>query len=229
MPQSLITKIGAILFILSLAACQQQNAIYEITVINATNNQPLSPVAVVLHNRDFSAWSIGEPASLGLEQLAESGSPVDFLNEAETTLDIEDMIAADGVLPPGQQVTLEVSAQSFFRLSNLEITIATMLVNTNDAFTGITGESIGKLRIGQSLEILAPIYDAGTEENSETTNSIPGPAAGGEGFNLTRESRNIVTRHPGVVTQADDFAESVLDESHRFDNGAMLIKISRVQ
>ncbi len=61
-----------------------------------------------------------------------------------------------------------------------------MLVNTNDAFTGMTAINISDLAIGDNITMLAVAYDAGTEGNSEVAETIPGSAGGGEGFNAAR-------------------------------------------
>jgi hypothetical protein len=195
---------------------------YEVTLYNTTHNQPLSPIAVVLHDDSFSAWQIGSPASAGLEELAESGSPTQFLGAVSSAVD---SAAGDNPTGPGGILLLEVSGPW---ASDLQLTVASMLVNTNDGFAGTAGWNIGQLEVGDKAKFLAPVYDAGTETNSEMEATIPGPAAGGEGYNAERETRNIITRHPGVVTQADGYVESALNESHRFDNGAMLINVERV-
>ena len=195
--------------------------VYEVTLLNTTYSQPLSPPALVIHRDDYSAWSIGSEASPGLEDLAESGSPAAFIAEATSAVVT---MAGDGVVMPGTSTTMELSA---IWNPELELTVATMLVNTNDAFSGTSGWRIGQLAVGETVKLLAPIYDAGTETNDELSTSIPGPAAGGEGYNAAREEADQVTRHPGVVTQADGYAESALDESHKFDNGAVLITVKR--
>ena len=41
---------------------------YEVSVVNLTNNQPFSPIAVISHTADYSPWSIGSAASAGLEK-----------------------------------------------------------------------------------------------------------------------------------------------------------------
>ena len=46
-------------------------ASYDVTVTNLTNAQPLSPVAVIAHQEGYSVFSIGTPATAGLENLAE--------------------------------------------------------------------------------------------------------------------------------------------------------------
>jgi len=72
-------------------------------------------------------------------------------------------------------------------------------------------------------------YDAGTEANSETAATIPGPAAGGEGYNSTRDDRDTVGGHPGVISADDGLTGSALDASHRFDNPVARITITRLE
>lgn len=200
------------------------SATYEITITNVTNAQPLSPPALVIHEAGYPAWSVGTAASSGLENLAESGSPEEFISEKQSYAITS--ASGDGVVIPGANIRINLDASWN---ESLQITIATMLVNTNDAFTGTTGLTIGQLEVGESISRLTPIYDAGTEENTETSATVPGPAAGGEGYNSERETRNLVTMHSGVVTQDDGLASSALTEAHRFDNGAMTIRIERTQ
>lgn len=200
------------------------NATYEITVTNATNAQPLSPPAFIIHNDGFPAWETGVAASAGLEVLAESGLPDDFISEKQSYALAD--AAGDGAVTPGENISVSLEAVWD---EGLQITVATMLVNTNDAFTGTTGLTIGQLGVGESISRLTRIYDAGTEENSEISESIPGPAAGGEGYNSERGAGDYVTIHSGVVTQDDGLSTSVLTEAHRFDNGAMVVRIERTQ
>lgn len=202
----------------------EEMATYEVTVINATANQPLSPPAVIVHDGGYVAWEIGAPATLGLEELAESGSPTAFIDEAgDMALS---SAAGDGIVMPGAQTSLTLMAAWD---AELAVSIATMLVNTNDAYTGTTNWAVGDLDVGASKHVLAPIYDAGTEMNSESAGSVPGPAAGGEGFNADRDDSGYVVMHSGVVSADDGLASSALNASHRFDNGAMMVRITRVQ
>ncbi len=203
---------------------------FEVTVTNLSANQPLSPVGVVYHADGFQAWSIGEEASNGLEVLAEGGDNTQFLSESASD---SSNITTDGnnsPFGPGHSATISTTFESN---SDIELTVATMLVNTNDAFTGLSGWSIGELEVGEELSRLSPIYDAGTEANTEAEGTIPGPADGGEGFNSEREENGVVTRHPGVVTAGveggfDENPLSTLDESHRFDAPIAKIVVRRV-
>jgi len=202
---------------------------YQLTLTNVTENQPLAPFAAILHGDDYVAWHLGQPASSGLEKLAESGSPAELIAEAATAFT---SAMGDGILAPGETIQVEltatISAETFAR-HNLALTLASMPVNTNDGFSGITGWNIAELQVGESQKMLLPIYDAGTEANSEMSSTIPGPAGGGEGFNAVRDDiANQVTYHPGVVTDANDYDSSTLDASHLFDQGAIMMEITRL-
>ncbi|MCO7226889.1 spondin domain-containing protein [Pleionea sp. CnH1-48] len=219
--------------LLGLAACSSDNNNttpilqppqefrYDVTVTNLTHGQPLSPVAVLLHD-EGSLWTFGEAASNELEVLAEGGDNADVLG-----LSFVDMGASGtGPIPPGgsETVILTLTGTVYTYL-----TLATMLVNTNDAFAGVSRVQVSQLGVGDSMSLRAPVYDAGTEQNSELAGTIPGPADGGEGYNATRNDVNFVARHPGVVSADDGLTLSVLSDAHRFDNPLVNVEITRVQ
>ena len=105
-----------------------------------------------------------------------------------------------------------------------------MLVNTNDAITGVNDVLVGDMAVGDSVTLRAIAYDAGTEANTETAATIPGPAGGGEGFNAARDDiADRVAMHPGIVGAEDGFATSNLTGQHKFDNPVALITIGRTQ
>ena len=205
---------------------------YEISVTNITNNQPMSPPALIIHADGYTPWQVGSAASDGLEQLAESGSPSEFVAEAASNSSTLTDQAGDGLVLPGQTETYSlIVTRGDRRSSNGEgraLTLATMLVNTNDAFVGIGALDIDQLESGDELVILAHVYDAGTEQNLETAATIPGPAGGGEGFNAERELSDMVTLHSGVISASDGLTNSALDQSHRFDNPAARVVIKRL-
>jgi len=196
---------------------------YQVTVQNLTYAQPLSPVAVVLHDEGMF-WSIGEASSMALEQLAESGDNTEFLAQ-ELVLASQ---SGAGLLMPGMSETIELSMTDN---QPMLISIATMLVNTNDAFTGANAMNIANLQVGESISFSTSSYDAGTEKNSELEMTIPGPASSGmgEGYNEIRDDINKVAMHSGVVSADDGLMTSVLTQAHKFDNPTMKIMISRTE
>lgn len=213
---------GTALVALVLGACGSDNddnrdpvpARYTITVTNLTANQPLAPAAVVLHGGGYAAWRIGEPASAGLEVLAESGNPATLRAEAEMDPAVAATTAGSAVFGPGESTVLVVEGVVG---GAAELEIAAMLVNTNDAWAGITGLDLGGLQVGDGLTVSLPPYDSGTEPNEETAATVPGPAGGGEGYNAAG-GEGFVAFHPGVVTSDDGLAGSALNESHRFQS-----------
>jgi len=198
---------------------------YEITLTNMTANQPISPVAVVLHTSGYQGWSTGLAASAGLEKLAEAGDNTTFLSEADASADVLKTASATGALAPGGSETVITTLADS---GSLLISAAGMLVNTNDAFAGVDGLSLNGMTVGASMQIGVAAYDAGTEANTETAVTIPGPAGGGTGFDVNRDDgQNFVTVHRGVVTSSDGLTTSALDQSHRFDNPVMKISVKR--
>jgi len=211
-----------------LHACADGSPIpvrYGVTLTNLTNDQPLSPMAAVLHRSGYSGWTAGMPASAGLEVLAEGGDNGVFLNEADASNKVIATASTAGAIAPGSSGTVTLSA---FGPGGLRLTLAGMLVNTNDAFAGVTGVSLAALAPGQTLAMNLHAYDAGTEANDETVATIPGPAAGGEGYNAVRNDRNTVAVHAGVVTMDDGLSTSALSQSHRFDQPVARVVIARL-
>jgi len=154
--------------------------------------------------------------------LAESGDNSGVL--AETSL--LDTVGGAGVVLPGQTETIVLDSKQD---SIAALSVATMLVNTNDAFTGKTGIDVSTMQIGDSISMNTIAYDAGTEANSEAAGTIPGPADGGEGFNQARDDVDFVSAHPGVVGSDDGLMSSALTSVHKFDNPVMKITITRLR
>ena len=200
---------------------------FDVTVTNLTNAQPLSPVAYVGHDGTFRVFSVGGAASPGLELLAEAGDNSMFLSEADANDVVVLSRSGSGPIGPGANETQSFTVNEA-TASNLSFAIATMLVNTNDGFTATNNVDVSNLMVGESVRLRTIVYDAGTEADTEGPGTIPGPADGGEGFNVARDDEaDRVSMHPGVVTNATGLATSVLTEQHRFDNPAMQIVITR--
>ena len=178
-----------------------------------------------MHSEQLQVWEIGMSASVGLETLAESGDPSSLLAELPEA-SVYSSMPGSGIIAPGMS---EVFSLTFEEQATVQVTALTMMVNTNDAFAGVQQMDVSNLAVGESLTVNAPTYDAGTESNSETIDSIPGPAAGGEGFNATRDDVDYISRHPGVVTQADGYGASALGESHRFNGPGMRVTVTRTE
>ncbi|MFT5164154.1 MAG: hypothetical protein ACI9FJ_002755 [Alteromonadaceae bacterium] len=194
---------------------------YQVTVSNLTNAQPFSPLALVLH-QSGEIWQIGQPASLMLETLAESGD-----NSGVIGADfVVSSASNDGILLPGAQAQVTISTTD---TAAAKLSLAAMLVNTNDGFSGFNSVDLSALEVGGMMRFTTSVYDAGTEGNGEMPGTIPGPADGGEGMNEARDDVDYVAMHPGIVSADDGLTLSVLSGEHKFDNPAMSVKIMRIQ
>lgn len=204
-------------------------ASFEVTVDNLMNAQPLSPVAVVAHQPGYSIFTIGDPATTGLEEMAEGGDNTTLLTDAAGDVNVLTTVSGGAVIGPAGSETVMFDVLES-DVADLEISVASMLVNTNDAFSAIVAAPASGLAVGDSWSTAAIAYDAGTEANSEIAADIPGPAGGGEGFNAARsDAADRVAMHSGVVSQDDGLSTSDLTEQHRFDNPVMRVSITRTQ
>ncbi|VAW83707.1 hypothetical protein MNBD_GAMMA16-1212 [hydrothermal vent metagenome] len=197
--------------------------IYTVTVSNLTNNQEFSAVGAVLHSSGYHAFTLGSAADEGLERLAEGGDNSIFLNTAKANSKVMDTVSGVGHIRVGDSETLTTEGFD----DDIRLTLATMPINTNDAFVALNAINISDLASGESMVLHARAYDAGTEGNNETSMEVPGQ--GGEGFNAARNDRDFVAVHAGIVGMDDGLTGSALNQSHRFDNPLAKIVVTRTQ
>ena len=195
-------------------------ATYHIKLTNATFNQPFSSTIFIVQRHDgvYKAFSVGEEASLGLEKLAEGGGYLSLLQEAKANKVLFSDVF-DKILLSGFSREIEIGLDSNF----VKLTVLTKLINTNDAFAAVADIDLnfnGKKRV----ELM--VYDSGTEANDEQLGTVSG--LGGEGYNSHRSDIiNFVTLHPGVLGTQDGLIYSGLDQTHKFDNPAGILEITR--
>lgn len=166
---------------------------FEVTVTNITRGQQFTPLLLATHRDSIELFKLGKPASAELATLAEEGNVAPLRAVLAASPDVADTEAGTSLTNPGQSVTFTIDAKrSFDRLS-----IAAMLIPTNDAFMALDGFDLDRVPQGRgrSITVYARAYDAGSERNDELCTSIPGPnfvecggpgggarVGGGEGF-----------------------------------------------
>jgi hypothetical protein len=153
---------------------------------NITHGLILTPPVFSLSRHQIDVFELGEPASLGLEMVAEGGMTDELAAELEEAGARDVLQTTNGVMP-GQSITVELTGNKKSRLN-----LASMLLPTNDGFVALNGPKVGK----QSTFYLHA-YDAGTEENDEMCVHIPGPQCGGEGYNA-EAGEGFVVPHAGI-------------------------------
>ncbi len=176
-------------------------ATWRVTIANLTppgpgapGSQPLSPPLFVVHSSSADVWSVGTSASRGVAALAEDAdtsvleAALPGMHGVKTVF-----TGAGGPIASGTSRSFMVETSGAFdRLS-----ILTMLVNTNDAFTGL--DSLRLRGHGGSLSTIA--YDAGSERNNELRAFIPGPCCN---HPFVRDPEHAVIRpHEGITGRGD--------------------------
>ncbi len=171
--------------------------VFEVTVTNITQGEIFTPIMVASHPSGIKLFHLGAAASTSLEVLAESGD-TQPLTASLIDAGAFDVVTAGDVLPPGQSVRLYVERNG----KNNHVSVASMLVPSNDAFFAING--VRGPRNKQARTFYSPAYDAGSEINDELCAHIPGPPfiCQGEGFNPA-SGEGYVYIHPGIQGGGD--------------------------
>jgi len=168
-----------------------------VTITNLTKGQIFSPPVVVSHRPGFSLFEPGQPASEQLAALAEDGmtGPLTDLLDGSPEVISYGVTPGDGIMP-GQFASVEIDVARSWS----EISLAGMLVSSNDAFLALNGESLPSyLRSGRFTHTLyARAYDAGSEANTESCDHIPGPPCGNPGNRVTEGAEGYVYPHSGI-------------------------------
>jgi len=149
---------------------------FEVTIFNITKSQNFTPILLATHHSSVSLFTPGLVASSQLEILAEGGATMPLQDLLDGNPDVLETVTTDGLLLPGQSVTVEIQADVHFN----RLSITSMLIPTNDTFVGLRSMKLLPLR---STMFTLTAYDAGTELNDELCANIPGPDCGGEGDN----------------------------------------------
>ena len=142
---------------------------WRVTVENLTpaGSQPLSPPLFAVHGKRVDVWSVGAIANHGVAAIAEDANNAPLESALGQLSGVRDVFTgAGGPIASGESRSYTIQA----RAGRDRLTLLTMLVNTNDAFTGLDSLPIRGNRV---LHRMA--YDAGSERNNELRAFIPGP------------------------------------------------------
>lgn len=166
-----------------------QLAMYRITIENHTAGQGFSPPVIAVNSEPVHPFTLGGPASAGIQNVAENGDN-SVLAEEWMDAGIQTVIALTELIPPGTSTTIEFEAPK-----NGYVSWCSMLGVTNDGFTCAMDALPKKL---QTTGGDGYAYDAGTEVNTETASDVLG--LGGMGHT---DENGVVHQHAGVSGVAD--------------------------
>jgi hypothetical protein len=185
----IIPMLAAALLVVSSPAWARNN--YEVSVTNMTRDQSFTPILAATHKKGVKLFTPGSPASPELAILAEGGDTVPLEDLLLLDPMVGDTATSAGLLGPGETVTIKLPKGGGFN----HISLAAMLIPTNDAFIALNG--VKAPRGNKIIMYLSPAYDAGSEDNDEDCANIPGPVCGGEGSNAAG-GEGYVHIHAGI-------------------------------
>ncbi len=167
-----------------------------VTITNLTKGQIFSPPVIASHRPGFRLFELSQPASDELAALAEDGMTGPVAAMLEDAPEVIDVVEAEDGIPPGQSASFELDVSHSWSA----ISLASMLVSSNDAFTALNGELLPSyLRYKKYRHTLyARAYDAGSEANTESCDHIPGPPCGMPGNRVTEGAEGRVYVHNGI-------------------------------
>lgn len=180
----------------SAAGSNQGSRNWQVTITNLTpaGSQPLSPPLLVVHSNRADVWSVGTIATHAVAAIAEDANnapAVSALTGYPGVLRVQ--TGAGGPIPPGASRTYSVQTRGHFD----RLTVLTMLVNTNDGFTGLDSLHVH----GHGTTLSTDAYDAGSERNNERMGYIPGPCCN---HPFVRDPEGAVIRmHEGITGRGD--------------------------
>ena len=181
------------------ANADNAQAHFEVSITNLTKGIRLTPFIAATHGHGLSFFELGQPASDEIANIAEAGNTAPMQALLDGSSAVLDTASTGGLLLPGQTVSFEISTPKWaFWWSQLSL--AAMLVPTNDTFVSLNGVS---LPLRGSVTYLADAYDAGSEPNDELCTNVPGPTCGGEGYSPTVDGEGFVYPSPGTHGEGD--------------------------
>lgn len=169
-----------------------------------------SPGVAATHARDVSVWRHGAKASEGIRLIAENGeegAAVAELTGAPGIFDVADITSPTnrihGQAPLPNPQTFEITAGPHAN----RLSLAVMLICTNDGFTGLSGVKLPGGFRPEVHEVGA--WDAGTEQNNEKFDQIvdactgAGPVVQPADGNGRVPTQGVIQRHPNIQGVGD--------------------------
>jgi hypothetical protein len=177
---------------------------YRITIQNMTPSrgggasQVLSPALVLAHSNRFDLFEVGQRANQAVADVAEDAVAATGLAAYANDPEVE-LVTTGPSAPilPGAQASFEITTRG----NATKLSLVSMLVNTNDGFTGLDGVQL----TGNYQEYWTNAYDAGSEVNDQLEAHIPGPCCGDTGRSGTPEN-GVITHHAGIQPNTGDLS-----------------------
>ncbi len=225
--QALVIAAGLLIAIVAFTAPAQASvngaATYRVTVENLTQNQTLTPAVVASHEPSFTVFKRNQPASNGIQQLAENGGVPVLVDELSAEARVADVAVAGSapIAPGGSASTLITTTGPATRIS-----VAAMLICTNDGFAGVSG--VHTSSHGSAVVAYGRAYDAGTEINTQDFDDLVPPCSGIDGVgtgesNPALAENSRIRYHQGISDRGD-----LTPGTHGWEGPVIKVTIERV-
>jgi hypothetical protein len=197
LPLAVLAVLTAACLSLPATAHAQGATTYRVTITNLTRAQPVTPPVVATHTIGFHVFAPGKPVPAPFIVMAEEGMPGPLAESLEANPRVHDVAVGGGPLPPGHSTTVDVEASG----RAVFLSAVGMLAGTNDAFFGLDGFYLGGQPWSRHVEV--PAYDAGSEENNELCEFVPGPPCNSLFSRAPDGAEGFVTVHNGIHGKGD--------------------------
>lgn len=192
---------------------------FQVTVENlVAEGQWFTPPLLATHRGAFRLFREGRAASQEIQQIAENGNlgPAVAILTTSRHVSAFQVAAEAGSSPaplaPGSSITLEITADPGSEF----LSFASMLICTNDGFTGTSGTKLPN-QVGEAVVVDLPAFDAGTEMNTQDFSDLvpPCPALSGVmtekmgtgSSNPALWENGVIHLHHGIQTGIGDLME----------------------
>ncbi len=168
----------SILFVPGLAISDNGNT-YKVTISNLTSGQAFTPPVLLTHSHKTGIFTLGEAASSEIQAIAENGDNTVLLATLGFDVDVHEVVEGMAPLVPANNpggTAFESSATFMITTRGKAkfLSFASMLICTNDGFTGLDTIKLRK----KKMTVFSVAYDARTETNTEDFADIVPPCQG---------------------------------------------------
>jgi hypothetical protein len=220
---------------------------YDVTITDLTGGpsgggQPLTPPVVATHTGKNPIFKVGQPASVGVREIAENGNlnPLLAQLEADPFNQISQFkqVGMKPLVPagnPGSAVNPDDVMFSIDGSNNARrLSWVSMLICTNDGLTGVNSLRLPGA-VGETTTKTTAGYDAHTEENTEDfVDIVPpcqgliGPMTAEMGTTLSNPELaegGVISHHDGI--DAGGVGEDLTQPRHGWTDPVARIEVER--
>ena len=193
---------------------------YDVTITDLTGGpsgggQPFTPPVIATHTGKNAIFEVGQPASVGVREIAENGNldPLLAQLEADPFNQISDFEHTNAPLVPagnpgsgmfGNEVMFPIDAGN----NATRLSWVSMLICTNDGLTGVNSLRLPGA-VGKTTSKTTAGYDAHTELNTEDyldivppCQGLIGPPSGEMGTTVSNPNLaegGVIAHHGGIL------------------------------